>query len=273
MADRPLTQQHLCDALAELLFVVPANRPNPNGTSRRERRGGGGGGADGTSSAEEREVAAARVWLGAFWATMAREWAKLDVYRLEKFMLLVRRVLGASLVWMRRGTALPPQTRNKAQQSHAPGDGEEGVAPEGDRQEHEWDATRSDEVLTLLSTWPLNPSADPDLSSYQYETELWAKEGPSSNLLPKTNPVGMKLHVLDIWVDEVDKAGLAEAEKGSQGYELLERINGLVDKLAVQTHSTAVKIRSKEALADERLPWNKAQDVEDDAGSWDGLED
>jgi ribosomal RNA-processing protein 1 len=64
MCDRPLPQQSLAQALADLVHVLPD---------------------------QEMKVR----WLDAFWTTMCREWTSIDVLRMEKFLLLTRRYLGA----------------------------------------------------------------------------------------------------------------------------------------------------------------------------------
>lgn len=65
MSDRPLIQQKLADDLANLLAIVePINYS---------------------------------AFLDAFWTIMAREWEGLDRYRLDKFYLLLRRYVAASL--------------------------------------------------------------------------------------------------------------------------------------------------------------------------------
>ena len=84
--------------------------------------------------------------------------------------------------------------------------------------------------------------------------------------------------------------GLLE-EEDTKAAEILQRIVEQVDVLEKRTVSPAVRVRSKESLADDRLPVNKAQaeaekaqkknqekdDVEmedsDDNGSWDGFDD
>jgi ribosomal RNA-processing protein 1 len=259
MADMPLTQQHLCDSLADLLFILPFDSSR---SKLREKTARGVSKEQAVASAKE---AAAGVWLEAFWATMAREWARLDVYRLEKFMLLVRRVLGASLRWI-QGRTSGDDDATAVQNGH--------TEMSKVKRKYEWHGGRSDVVLGRLTTWSLRPSEEPDLSGYEYETDLMAKDSPNASLLPNSIPVGLKLHMLDIWVDEFEKVGLLEAEKGTQEWEFLDTVNGLVDRLATESHSAAIKVRSKEALEDERLPWNKkAEEENEDEGSWDGIED
>ncbi|KAH9904051.1 nucleolar protein,Nop52-domain-containing protein [Xylariomycetidae sp. FL2044] len=214
MCDRPLPQQNLCAELAALTDVLPDEAVIP--------------------------------WLEGFWATMAREWTGIDVLRLEKFLLLVRRVFAANLAWVirRRGEARAGAGKKKARQE------------------------RIDDLMGLLAAWPFEKTAD----------------------LSKV-PVGLRLHVLDIWVDEADKLDLLEEEESSAeaaGELLLGRIRELVED---QTGSTCkpVRIRARESLTDERLPWNVSEDtnhddeddddrsgeekVSGDRGGWDGFDD
>ncbi|KAI2472634.1 hypothetical protein F4781DRAFT_316744 [Annulohypoxylon bovei var. microspora] len=185
MCDRPIPQQNLCAELADLLSVLPA--PNDD------------------------ECAVVIPFLRAFWATLSREWTAIDVLRMEKYLLLVRRVFGASISWARDG-----RKGKKAQKR--PG-------------------ARADGILRLLEEWPLEKTGN----------------------LAKV-PVGLRLHVLDIWVDEVEKLELL-AEDGDESSadpsNFLARLRRIVE---VQSKSTCrpVQVRANDSLADERLPWNKA---------------
>ncbi|KAJ4402329.1 hypothetical protein N0V82_010792 [Gnomoniopsis sp. IMI 355080] len=269
MCDRPLPQQQLCTDLSELIWVLPA---------------------DGDDDAVPR-------WLRAFWATMAREWTTgIDVLRMEKFLLLVRRMLGASLVWMQVREETK-KTNNKKRTASGKSKNASTTTTAAESGVVRYDAQRVEVVLTLLADWPFRPD------------EESRREDEEDDLMPKTVPVGLKLHALDIWVDEAEKAGLlladddeekagagdeeAEEEKKKtrkstrtkktekkkddsslSGREVLERINDLVDTLNSQTLSKAVRIRSKESLADDRLPWNeKEEGAEKDDGEWGGLDD
>ncbi|KAK2072373.1 hypothetical protein P8C59_006730 [Phyllachora maydis] len=211
MCDGAVPQQALCDALAGPVLGALAPR-------------------------------AVAPWLRGFWATMAREWAAVDARRLDKFMLLVRRLLGASFAWMRRA---------------------EGAAP------GRWDVERTAAVLALLADWPLareetQRPTDPDFGA----------------LAPPNAPVGLKLHVLDIWVDEAEKAGLLDPAD-EQAQSILRQIIDMVDELEKATTSPAVRKRCKESLADDRLPGaggaaaGAAGEMADAAeySSWDGFED
>lgn len=71
MSDRPRTQQALANSLAELVSVLPSTSVIP--------------------------------FLRAFWQTMQREWTNIDVLRMEKFLLLARRYLGAMFRVLKEG--------------------------------------------------------------------------------------------------------------------------------------------------------------------------
>lgn len=236
MCDRPLPQQQLCADLSALIWALPD--------------------------------AAVAPWLRGFWATMAREWTTgIDVLRMEKFLLLVRRVLGASLVWM--------QAREQKQKKTGARGTKRGAGEEKKEEARvRWDADRAERVLGLLADWPFRPD------------EESRREEDEDGLMPKMVPVGLKLHALDIWVDEAEKAGLLEEDEDGAGKddegtvpggEVMRRINDLVVKLHSDTLSVAVRKRSKESLADDRLPWNEAQedetDGEEEEDVWRGLGD
>lgn len=222
MCDRAIPQQTLCAELAGLIYVLPRDAVVP--------------------------------WLRAFWATMSREWTGIDVLRMEKFLLLVRRVLGAAFRWMKGGN----------------GKGNDGP----------WDDSRVSDVIALLGEWPF---------SIEEQVEMDVITGQEEQGLPsQTIPAGLRLHVLDIWVDEAEKAGLLDKED-EEAVKIMQRLSEQVDILEQKTTSPAVRYRSKDSLADDRLQAKKEveeptapkdtdmadADVADagDGGSWDGFDD
>ncbi|KAI0834415.1 Nop52-domain-containing protein [Hypoxylon sp. FL0890] len=209
MCDRPIPQQNLCADLADLLSVLPVPKDD--------------------------ECAVVIPFLRAFWATLAREWTAIDVLRMEKYLLLVRRVFGASLIWVRDGKK--------------------------DKTGKTWTGARADGMLQLLEEWPLE------------------KTGNLSRV-----PVGLRLHVLDIWVDEAEKVELLiekEGDESSDGsHEFLNRLRHIVEAQS-KSPCKPVRVRAKESLDDERLPGNKVDPLgeemdgeeRNDRDSWDGFDD
>lgn len=240
MCDRPLPQQALCQDLADLVWVLPPTAVIP--------------------------------WLRGFWATMAREWTTgIDVLRMEKFLLLVRRTLASSLVWMQLREPVNKTARTRKRTIDGPA---ESPRPG-------FDDKKVEQMLGLLADWPFRPD------------EESRKEDEEDGLMPKIVPVGLKLHALDIWVDEAEKARILEESKepearhhgkgkqragsdGVSGDEVLQRLSDLVETLHSTTLSPAVRKRSNESLLDERLPRNRQQRDRDEPGGhddeWAGLD-
>ncbi len=276
MADRAPAQQRLCDELAGLPRAV--GLPD----------------------------AAIAAWLRAFWATMARQWTTgIDVLRMDKFLLLVRRVLGAQLVWM---------AGDLEKKADVPSSEAERLG------------------LGILANWPFNADAEALLDETSPSSSIGSSDergkGDSKNgeekdietaaerprkrsrksvrrsagdVQPTVHiPVGLTLHVVDIWVDEAEKAGLLKQGKTSSeapredqedatgaSETLTQRINAMVTTLAAKTMAPAVRKRAREALEDERLPWNLTEaatapdtaaaagetDGPNEKGSWDGFDD
>jgi ribosomal RNA-processing protein 1 len=182
MSDRPRTQQALADSLADLVSVLP------QGTVIH--------------------------FLRAHWQTMQREWTNIDVLRMEKFLLLTRRYLGATFQVLQRG---------------------------------DWEATLVREHVDLLEEIPCNVE---DMRI----------------------PNGMRFHVIDIYVDELERAGALESEEERRLDVLLEPLR----KLAKESPTKPVRTKAKEALEDERLPGNEKAEEEDppqEDEDWDGIED
>ncbi|OAA65578.1 nucleolar protein nop52 family [Niveomyces insectorum RCEF 264] len=258
MADRAPAQQRLCADLADLPRAV--RLPD----------------------------AAVAVWLRAFWETMARQWTTgIDVLRMDKFLLLVRRVLAAQLAWM------------AGVDGGGGGGGEKKT--KGDRKTGDQKRTARVLGLQILADWPFNPEAEAPVDD---ETEAaQGAGGGAADERPRSRkrkappptvhvPVGLTLHVVDIWVDELEKLDLlpssdgegaekkkeeeekeeeAKTRENNDGSEnLVCEINAFVKTLAAQTTAPAVRKRAGEALADERLPWNEEAETPTETGGGSG---
>lgn len=151
---------------------------------------------------------------------MAREWTNIDVLRMEKFLLLTRRYVGAML----------------------------GICKESD-----WEEDVVREMMGLLGEVALNVE-DMRLSN------------------------GMRYHVIDVYVDELERVGALEEQQEGD----LERMLEPLRRLGKESPTKGVRSKCKEALEDERLPGNKEVKAEgegreeaavDDGGEWGGIED
>jgi ribosomal RNA-processing protein 1 len=143
---------------------------------------------------------------------MQREWTNIDVLRMEKFLLLTRRYLGATFELLKKG---------------------------------EWEKGLVEEHMELLKEIPCN-----------------AKDMKIPN--------GMRYHVIDIYIDELERVGALVEDEDIPLEALLEPLR----RLAKESPTKPVRTKSKEALADERLPGNeKAPEPPKDPNEWGGIED
>ncbi|SPO04131.1 related to RRP1 protein [Cephalotrichum gorgonifer] len=187
MCDRPIPQQNLASELADLLLVVPG--------------------------AKEGAGLAVGVWLSAFWEVVGAKWTTIDVLRMEKFLLLVRRVTCASLKW---------------------------AAEEGG------DSGRVDVLTRAMGEWPL--STDVDRAA-----------------------LGLRLHVVDIWVDELERAGALGDDAGENAKKVVEGMGELVRGIMGDYPSKPLRTKAEESLRDERLPWYEEPEEEDGPDGWQGF--
>ena len=117
-----------------------------------------------------------------------------------------------------------------------------GVMKEG-----KWKKAVVAEQLELLQDIPLNVS-DPKIGN------------------------GIRYHVIDIYIDELERAGALE--EGRKGVEL-EVLLAPLEKLKKDSPTKSVRVKAKEALKDERLPGNEKDEDEEmeDEGVWGGCQD
>ncbi|KAK2046045.1 Nop52-domain-containing protein [Colletotrichum somersetense] len=137
-------------------------------------------------------------WLSAFWETMARQWTDIDVLRMEKFLLLVRRAFAAGLRWVRDADYAP---------------------------------ARADALLAVCAEFP-----------FELEGDL------------RKVPVGLRLHAIDIWVDELERLGMLGEDADEKAVAFARRLSQLVEPLKRSPVKT-VRAKAAEAVEDERLPW------------------
>lgn len=154
-------------------------------------------------------------WLRAFWHVLGAQWTSIEALRLDKFLLLVRRVFAAML-------------------AHAKEHGAEGQKA----------------VLEVCKEY------------------VFDGEGGSSGL--GALPLGLRLHVLDLWVDELEKAEMLGEEK-YEGF--VKEMGDMVEALQ-RNGVKAVRERAKENYDDERLPWGtKAESMDEDEDEESGGEE
>jgi len=136
--------------------------------------------------------------------------------------------------------------------------------------------------LAMISEGPLNPlNFDPD-----QDTSINEK----TDYVPMPHgPDGLRYHLLDVWIDELEKVLEFEQEDFDEGEEAKPRkvisevpmdlVLGPIETLRVQGLHKPVRTRAAEALADERLfEWGfkerkvESEDEEESEEEWGGFD-
>lgn len=200
MTDRPRPQQVLASDLASLVLDLPP--------------------------------ACAESWLRSCWSVLSLNWPRIDSFRLDKFLLLARRVFASQLRWL-------------SQQRYQP----EAVGL----------------IVAILRT-----------ACFDVDQQVFVA-------------LGLRLHLLDLWVDELEREGLLPlpaARDGEDGNSddqdvaarmaaFVQEVAALVDALG-KSPEKAVRARARESLKDVRLPsapHSGRLDDDDDDSSWAGIDD
>lgn len=92
-------------------------------------------------------------------------------------------------------------------------------------------------------------------------------------------PNGLRYHIIDVWVDEIERAGVLGMEEDERDG-VLELLLRPLETLRKKSPTKTVREKAKEALADERLPGNAkvesegGKDEDEDGGEvWGGFDD
>lgn len=268
-SDRPLTQQALARALSYSL--VPSL---PHATLHR--------------------------FLRAFWITIGREFHSLDRLRLDKYLFLIRCYVGVAFeVFVTRGPIRDGEADGKKRKRDGGALGGRGkkakkqdvqesvvhVDQDGDGENGDWADLGA--YIAIIEEGPLHPvNFDPDQPSKPVVDE----EDPNFVPMPH-GPDGLRYHLIDIWVDELEKVlefendeanGDVEGETPSRkikGDVPMELILRPLEKLRQESPYKPVRTRAEDALDDDRLvEWGvrtrKAEDGEEDSeGEWGGFDD
>ncbi|PHH64863.1 hypothetical protein CDD82_1723 [Ophiocordyceps australis] len=162
----------------------------------------------------------ATTWLRAGWSVLSTNWSRIDALRIDKFLLLARRLLAAHL-----GLLL--------HRLHPP-------------------------LIHVLRSHVLDVADETCVA------------------------LGLRLHILDIWVDELARIGALDPSSSAHVLHqddhghwsgLARVVADAVDELA-SSPVKSVRVRAEESSRDDRLPWLGVETVMDDGDNgWDGFED
>ncbi|KAL4894027.1 nucleolar protein,Nop52-domain-containing protein [Aspergillus ambiguus] len=241
-------------------------------------------------------------FLRAFWITIGRDFHSLDRLRLDKYLFLIRCYVGVAFeVFLKGGasTAAGAQPgankKRKRDAAKKAGAKKRSKAQKRGEQEEEEDAEEEEEeeqsadtdkwaalesYISILEEGPLCPiNFDPDQPP--------ADEKRDYVPMPH-GPDGLRYHIMDLWVDELEKvlefdeeggddeaAPKTRKPKGDVPVELLLRP---LEKLRAESAYKPVRVRAGEALEDERLiEWGfrtrkVESDEEDEEEEWGGFD-
>ncbi|KAJ5728813.1 uncharacterized protein N7483_003321 [Penicillium malachiteum] len=239
-SDRPLTQQALARALS--YSIVPSL---PHATLHR--------------------------FLRAFWITIGRDWHSIDRLRLDKYLYLVRCYVGVAFEVLLKGnkSTKADSKKRKREDSKKKGTGKKqkkGVEEQADdaadddktgEADGKWEDLSA--YIDIIEQGPLCPvNFDPD----QPEEDL------EKDFIPMPHgPDGLRYHVMDIWIDELEKVLEFEGEEGERkikGDIPIELILRPLEKLRTESQFKPARTRAIETLDDDRLI---------DDGEWGGFDD
>lgn len=261
-SDRPLTQQALARALSYSL--VPSL---PQATLHR--------------------------FLRAFWITIGRDYHSLDRIRLDKYLMLIRCYIGVAFeVLLKNKTSTKNADGKKRKREDAAKQGrgkkqKKQAEAETVENEEEKDSAEDAEAkfpdlaayISIIEEGPLCP--------LNYDEDQAPDEGDPNYVPMPHGPDGLRYHLIDIWVDELEKVLEFEEVAGDEDEETPKRkIKGDVpielilrplEKLRAESAYKPVRTRAAEALEDERLfEWGvrtrKSEEDDDSEEEWGGFE-
>jgi ribosomal RNA-processing protein 1 len=259
-SDRPLTQQALARALSYSL--VPSL---PHQTLHR--------------------------FLRAFWITMGGDFHALDRIRLDKYLMLIRFYVGVAFeILVKDKGSTKSDGKKRKRDDAAKGRGKK--QKKQDEDETEAGDEEEDSAEDLEARYP-------DLAAYiaiieegplcplNYDEDQDTDESDPNYVPMPHGPDGLRYHLIDIWIDELEKVlefeevGEGEGEESPKrkikGDVPMELILRPLEKLRAESAYKPVRTRAAEALKDERLfEWGvrtrEAEEEEDeDEEEWGGF--
>ncbi|KAL4872778.1 nucleolar protein,Nop52-domain-containing protein [Aspergillus spectabilis] len=236
-SDRPLTQQALARNLSYTL--VPTL---PRSTVHR--------------------------FLRAFWITIGREWHNIDRIRLDKYLLLIRSYVGVAFqIFLKAPTSEQQNGTNKKRKreesktakKRSKSKSKKFSANDNDEEDEEGDSHTQpnngdgDSTWTDLQTYLETITSGP-LAPLNFDPSQPALDEKKGIIPMPHGPDGLRYHVLDIWIDEIEKILEIDSETGKPvGQIPIELLLGPVEKLRKESPHKPVRVRAQETLDDERL--------------------
>lgn len=264
----------------------------------------------------------------AFWITIGREFHALDRLRLDKYLFLIRCYVGVAFEVFLKGKVNNKSGQEKGQEEEEEEEDEKNKkrkrkedaksAKNGKRRKQEsaesaesrqqqqqqqqqeenadgkW--TELESYISLLEEGPLCPlNFDPS------EKSAAANQSEEDSIAMPHGPDGLRYHIMDIWLDELEKViskydpdeqqnkEEQQNQQEEEGKKLKDRLDVPIDlllrpfeKLKTESPTKSVRLKvASEILEDERLfewgfrerPVEDEDEDEDEEDEWNGLDD
>ncbi|KAL5002714.1 nucleolar protein,Nop52-domain-containing protein [Aspergillus recurvatus] len=212
-------------------------------------------------------------FLRAFWITIGREFHAIDRLRLDKYLLLIRSYVSVAFqIFLKNHNSASASTnitdtgnkkrkRDQTAKSKKRSKSKSKEAQPASDDEDEDDNSHPDSAspstasnnwtdlqsyLEILAEGPLHPlNFDPSQP----------KPDEEKGIIPMPHgPDGLRYHLLDIYVDELEKVFEFDAETGKPVGEVpVEILLAPIERLKAESPHKPVRVRAAETLADERL--------------------
>ncbi|KAL2818266.1 nucleolar protein,Nop52-domain-containing protein [Aspergillus granulosus] len=206
-------------------------------------------------------------FLRAFWITIGREFHSIDRLRLDKYLLLIRSYVGVAFqIFLKNSKPTSQQangdsaTKKRKREESAKDkkrskskskngkrlaqDAEAGNETE-DQQPSSNDWTDLKAYLSIIAEGPLNPlNFDPSQPALDEKNDI----------IPMPHgPDGLRYHLLDIWIDELEKVLEFDDQGKPVGAVPIDLLLEPVETLKTKGLHKPVRARAAETLGDERL--------------------
>ncbi|EEP81069.1 predicted protein [Uncinocarpus reesii 1704] len=211
-------------------------------------------------------------FLRAFWMTMSRDFHSLDRLRLDKYLFLLRCYIGVAFeIFIKKGLSAQKAGNQR-------GTTREQKEINGKKRKRADEAEETDSwagletYLDMLEEGPLSP------------VNFDGKQSDSS-AMPK-GPDGIRYHIMDIWLDELEKCATDEVEDDEDVTKTklkdgvpMDLILRPIERLKETSPNKTVRKRAAETLQDERLVlWGvrereAIEGSDEDEDEWGGIED
>ncbi|KAK2738858.1 hypothetical protein FQN57_006872 [Myotisia sp. PD_48] len=242
-------------------------------------------------------------FLRAFWITISRDFHSLDRLRLDKYLLLIRCYIGVAFDLFAKNGQTDGQGNGKHNKNTMNSGDDEGKPSSKKKKRKRGDSEDADSnkrqqtqselasYLDILEEGPLSPLNFDRLSS---STSSPPEKGEAASIPMPKGPDGVRYHLLDIWLEEIEKCCGETVEDSEAGRNSdqepvtksklkegtpIDLLLRPIERLKAESQNKTVRTRATAVLEDVRLiEWGVREpklEVEKDSDNeeWGGIDD